>query len=51
MSVAPRVRFTVLRHRLDGPATPGQVSCSEMGGVLSLDEATKLPCPTQVSLI
>jgi len=32
-------------------SNPGHGSCSEIGGVLSLDEATKLPCPTQVSLI
>jgi hypothetical protein len=36
--------------RQDGPGTPGQVSCSEMLGVLSLDGDTKWPCPSQIAL-
>ena len=32
--------------RQDGVGTPGQVLCSEMQGVLSLDEVTKSPCPS-----
>ena len=43
--------FPVHGPRQNSAGTAGQVSCSEMGSVLSLDEATKLPCPTQVSLI
>ena len=33
--------------RQDCPVTSGLVSCSEMGGVLSLVEVTKSPCPLQ----
>ena len=33
--------FPVHGPRQNGAVTPGQVSCSEMGGVLSLDDAAK----------
>ena len=36
--------------RQGGSGTPGQVSCSEMQGVLSLDGDTKWPCPSQIAL-
>ena len=35
----------------DGSGTPGQVSCSGMGSVLSSDGVTKSPCPLKASLI
>ena len=49
-SVARGSWFSVHGPGRDGPVTSGQVSCSEMLGVLSLDGDTKWPCPSQIAL-
>ena len=50
-SVARGSWFSVHGPGRDGPVTSGQVSCSEMLGVLSLDGATKWHYPIQASLL
>jgi hypothetical protein len=50
-SDSPGSWFPAHGPRQDGSGTPGQVSCSEMGSVLSSDEVAKSPCPLQASLI
>ena len=44
-------RFPVHGPRQDGSGTTGQVSCSEMGSVLSYGEATKQPDPSQARFV
>ena len=43
--------FPVHGPKQDSSVTPGQVSCSEMESVLSYEEATKQPAPSQARLV